>query len=178
MVVGADAEAELQRICAANVGKEPGRVTYTQLLNARGGIEADLTVSRLAENQFYVVTGTGQGRRDFNHIERNMRPDAKASILDISSAFGVLAAIGPRSRELLEAVAEGDFSNEAAPTTSNHSGLNGGSTTFDTGGHTPAGPVIAVGGGGGAGGRGSVAGRDERGGAASRPRANEVPRAP
>jgi sarcosine dehydrogenase len=118
MVVGADAEAELQRICAANVGKEPGRVTYTQLLNARGGIEADLTVSRLAENQFYVVTGTGQGRRDFNHIERNMRPDAKASILDISSAFGVLAAIGPRSRELLEAVAEGDFSNEAAPTTS------------------------------------------------------------
>ena len=116
MVVGADAEAELQRICAGDVGKEPGRVIYTQLLNQRGGIEADLTVSRFDETTFYIVTGTGQAQRDYSHIERNMSEGANASILDVSSGFGVLAAIGPRARDLLTAAGEGDFSNAAAPT--------------------------------------------------------------
>ena len=116
MVVGADAEVELQRICAGNVGKAPGRVTYTQLLNRRGGIEADLTVSRLDETTFYIVTGTGQAQRDYSHIERNLSAGANASILDVSSGFGVLAAIGPRARDLLTAAGEGDFSNAAAPT--------------------------------------------------------------
>ena len=114
-VVGPDAEAELQRICAGDVGKEPGRVTYTQMLNRRGGIEADLTVSRLGDDAFYIVTGTGQAARDFSHIARRISAGARAAILDVSSAYGVLAAIGPRARALLERLAEGDLSNAGAP---------------------------------------------------------------
>ncbi len=58
-LAGPDAAAALDWICAGNVTRPPGRLTYTQLLNRRGGIEADLTVARLAEDRFYIVTGTG-----------------------------------------------------------------------------------------------------------------------
>ena len=92
MVVGADAEAELQRICAGDVGKEAGRVIYTQLLNRRGGIEADLTVSRFDETTFYIVTGTGQAQRDYPGFPRWLLP-----IAGKSNTIGIPKAIPTRS---------------------------------------------------------------------------------
>ena len=114
-LVGRDAEACLQRICAADVGKPPGRITYTQMLNRNGGIECDLTVARIAEDSFYIVTGTGFATHDFDHISRNIDPDAHASLIDVTSAYGVLALMGPRAREILAAVAEGELGAEAFP---------------------------------------------------------------
>jgi 4-methylaminobutanoate oxidase (formaldehyde-forming) len=114
-VVGADAEAVLQRICAGDVGRAPGRITYTQMLNAAGGIECDLSVSRLSETEYYIVTGTGFATHDFAHIRRHVPEDARVALADVTSAFGCLALMGPRSREVLAAVAEGDLSNAAFP---------------------------------------------------------------
>ena len=114
-LVGRDAEACLQHICAADVGKPPGRITYTQMLNRHGGIECDLTVARIAEDSFYIVTGTGFATHDFDHIGRNIDRDAHASLVDVTSAYGTLALMGPRAREILAAVAEGDLGSEAFP---------------------------------------------------------------
>ena len=72
LMVGRDAEAALSWICANDVAKPPGSLTYTQMLNARGGIECDLTVARLAEDRFYIVTGTGFATHDFDWIARNI----------------------------------------------------------------------------------------------------------
>ena len=114
-LVGRDAEACLQRICAADVGKPPGRITYTQMLNRNGGIECDLTVARIAEDSFYIVTGTGFATHDFDHINRNIDPDARASLIDVTSAYGVLALMGPRAREILASLAEGELGADAFP---------------------------------------------------------------
>ena len=72
LLVGRDAEAALSWICANDVSQPPGRVVYTQMLNARGGIECDLTVTRLAPDAYYIVTGTGFATHDFAWIERNL----------------------------------------------------------------------------------------------------------
>ena len=114
MVVGRDAETFLQRICAADVGKAPGRVTYTQMLNRSGGIECDLTAARLDANTYYVVTGTAFGLHDLCHMQRHAGEDDVA-ILDVTSAFGVLGLMGPRARDVLAGVAEADLSSQAFP---------------------------------------------------------------
>jgi 4-methylaminobutanoate oxidase (formaldehyde-forming) len=115
VVTGRDAEAAMQRICAGDVSKPAGRLTYTPLLNDKGGIEADLIVVRLSETEFYVVTGTNLALRDSLHIRRSFRDDEHVSLLDVTSAFGVLSVMGPHSRAILQAVAEGDFDNAAFP---------------------------------------------------------------
>jgi len=114
-LVGKDAERVLQRLCAGNVGREPGRVIYTPMLNARGGIEADITVARIAEDEYYIVTGTACGVRDRTHIGRNIPAEARAALVDVSSGYGVLVLMGPRSRELLQGLAEADLSNAGLP---------------------------------------------------------------
>ena len=83
LMVGRDAEAALSWICANDVAKPPGALTYTQMLNARGGIECDLTVARLAEDRFYIVTGTGFATHDFDWISRNI-PDGLDARLSTS----------------------------------------------------------------------------------------------
>ena len=115
VLLGRDAAAALQAICANDVDTSAGRITYTQLLNSRGGIECDLTVARLSAEQYYIVTGTGFATHDFAHIERHIPPDAQASLLDVTSAYGTLALMGPRAREILSAVAEGELGNEGFP---------------------------------------------------------------
>ena len=114
-LVGRDAEAVLGRLCAGDVAGAPGRVTYTAMLNSHGGIECDLTVTRLAEDEYYIVTGTGFATHDFNHIKRHIPEDARASLVDVTSAFGVLSLMGPEARHILEAVAEGDVGADAFP---------------------------------------------------------------
>ena len=114
-VEGYDAEAYLNRICANNVSVEPGRVVYTQWLNERGGIEADLTVTRLAENRYLVVTGAAVYLRDLTWLKRNLSEDLHVVITDVTSGFSVLSIMGPQSRNLLSKVTTADLSNDAFP---------------------------------------------------------------
>ncbi len=115
LVQGRDAEASLQRICANDVAVAPGRIVYTQWLNARGGIEADLTLTRLSERAYMVVTAGATARRDFSWLTRIIGEDAHAFATDISSSLSVLSVMGPNSRALLGAVSSADFSNAAFP---------------------------------------------------------------
>ncbi len=112
MVVGRDAEAALTWICANNVAKPPGSLVYTQMLNARGGIECDLTVARLSAGEFYVVTGTGFATHDFDWIKRSIPAGLDAHLVDVTSAYAVLSLMGPRSRDVLQALTNDDVSNQ------------------------------------------------------------------
>lgn len=112
---GPDAEAALQWIAANDVGRPVGSLTYTQMLNDRGGIEADLTVVRRARDEFYIVTGTGFATRDFDWISRNIPAGMNAQLFDITSAHAVLSLMGPRARDILQAVTRADVSNAAFP---------------------------------------------------------------
>ncbi len=112
---GRDAGAALDWICANDVGKPPGRVTYTQMLNSRGGIEADLTVARLAEDHFYLVTGTGFRSHDYGWIADHLPEGADVALSDVTEDWGVLSLMGPRARDVLAAVTEADVGNAAFP---------------------------------------------------------------
>ncbi len=114
-VEGRDAEAVLQRICANDVDVPTGRIVYTQWLNERGGIEADVTVTRLGEASFLVVTGAATTRRDFAWLERHIPDDAHCIALDVSSGEACLGLMGPRSRELLASLTPDDVSDAAFP---------------------------------------------------------------
>lgn len=115
MIEGPDAEAELQRLCSNNMARKIGSVIYTQMLNKRGGIVADVTFCRLGPNQYYMVTGTGYGTHDATHLRRNLRPDAKVTVTEVTSAYSTLSVMGPSARDILQPLAEGDLSNEAFP---------------------------------------------------------------
>lgn len=112
---GPDAEAVLDRICANDIAVPVGRVVYTQSLNERGGIEADLTVTRESETRFLIVTAAASATRDFAWLQRNIPGDARAIAVDVTSAFAVLGVMGPRSRALLSTVSDADFSTERFP---------------------------------------------------------------
>jgi 4-methylaminobutanoate oxidase (formaldehyde-forming) len=112
---GPDAAGALDWICANDVSKPVGGLTYTQMLNDRGGIECDLTVARVAEDEFYIVTGTGFATHDFDWIQRNIPTGANAQLVDITSANAVLSLMGPRARDILSAVTRDDVSNAALP---------------------------------------------------------------
>ena len=114
-VEGRDACKVLNRISANNVDVEPGRIVYTQWLNERGGIEADLTVTRLAENQFLVVTGAVPQTRDMAWLKRHTPDDALCVTTDITSGLPMIAVMGPKSRELLQKLSGADLSNAAFP---------------------------------------------------------------
>ena len=115
LMVGRDSEAVLQAICAGDVGKPSGRLTYTQMLNPRGGIECDLTVSRFGDDEFYIVTGTGYATHDFAHIRRHIPAEARAELIDVTSAYGTLSLMGPEVRTILADVVEGDIDNDRFP---------------------------------------------------------------
>ncbi len=115
LVIGRDAQAALSWICANDVTRKLGALIYTQLLNARGGIEADLTVARLEAQKYYIVTGTGFATRDFDWITRNIPPGMDAQVLDVTSAYATIALMGPRARELLQRLTDDDIANAAFP---------------------------------------------------------------
>jgi 4-methylaminobutanoate oxidase (formaldehyde-forming) len=112
---GPDALAALNWICANDVDKPVGGLTYTQMLDGRGGIQCDLTVARTAEDECYVVTGTGFATHDFDWIARNVPAGANAQLVDVTSGYSVLALMGPASREILQAVTDADVSDAAFP---------------------------------------------------------------
>ncbi|MEM7407572.1 MAG: FAD-dependent oxidoreductase [Pseudomonadota bacterium] len=102
LVKGADAMPCLQKISSADVDVEPGRIVYTHWLNERGGIEADLTVCRLAEDEYWVVSGAAVTPKDLDWLARNIPDDARCFVHDITNAWAVFGVMGPRSRPLLE----------------------------------------------------------------------------
>jgi glycine cleavage system T protein len=114
-VSGPGALAFLDRLAANRMDRPPGSVTYTQLLNERGGIECDLTVTRLAGDRFRLVTGTAFGLHDLSWIQAHLPADGSVQAIDVTSSFAVIGVWGPRARELVERVSEDDFSSAAFP---------------------------------------------------------------
>ncbi|MFZ5710930.1 MAG: GcvT family protein [Pseudomonadota bacterium] len=117
-VEGRDAAEALERICANRVARDVGRLTYTQMLNTRGGIECDLTVARLppsanGSDRFYIVTGTGFRTHDFGWIADHLSGDAR--IEDVTEGWGTLSLMGPKARGVLARVTAADVSDAAFP---------------------------------------------------------------
>ncbi|MEO9874951.1 MAG: FAD-dependent oxidoreductase [Anderseniella sp.] len=112
---GSGAATALDWICANNTTKGAGRLTYTQMLNSRGGIECDLTVAQLAEDKFYIVTGTGYRTHDASWIRDHMPEDCDATLVDVTEQWGTLSLMGPRARDVLSAVTDHNVSNQAFP---------------------------------------------------------------
>ena len=114
LLQGRDAERVLQRLCANDVAVPPGRTVYTAMLNDRGGIEADLTVTRLAEDRYMIVTSGSTAVRDSGWIEGHIG-ETHAFLTDVTSGYAVLGVMGPRSRELLSSLTDADMSGEGFP---------------------------------------------------------------
>ncbi|MGB7206491.1 MAG: FAD-dependent oxidoreductase [Anderseniella sp.] len=110
-LTGSGAKQAMDWICANNVTRNPGRLTYTQMLNTKGGIECDLTVAQLADNHFYIVTGTGFRTHDAGWIRDHIPADCDASLSDVTEQWGTLSLMGPRSRDVLQKVTGDDVSN-------------------------------------------------------------------
>ncbi|MFC2028599.1 FAD-dependent oxidoreductase [Chloroflexota bacterium] len=115
LVQGKDAEKCLNRICANNIAVPIGRCVYTQWCNESGTMEADLTVTRMAEDQFLILSGDGTITAVQAWLSRHIPADAHVSITNISSAYSVLNIQGPRSRDLISSLTQADMSNEAFP---------------------------------------------------------------
>jgi len=114
-VAGRDACKVLNHICSNNVDVEPGKLVYTQWLNERGGIEADLTVTRLAADRFLVVTGSVPQTRDFAWLKKHIPADAHCVATDITSGLPMLSIMGPKSRALIEKMSGADLSAATFP---------------------------------------------------------------
>ncbi|MEX1180205.1 MAG: FAD-dependent oxidoreductase [Cucumibacter sp.] len=114
-LAGAGAVEALNWIGANSLDKPVGRLTYTQMLNTRGGIECDLTVARIAEERFYIVTGTGFRTHDFAWIADHIPKGLEAKLTDVTELWGTLSLMGPRAREVLASVTSADVSKEAFP---------------------------------------------------------------
>jgi 4-methylaminobutanoate oxidase (formaldehyde-forming) len=115
-VKGKGALPLLQRLTSSNIDKPIGSAIYTQFLNSRGGIESDLTVTRLGEEYFWVITGSGFIANDLARIQMHVdEKDGEVSIRDITQEHGCLALWGPKSRDVLRKVTGDDISNEGHP---------------------------------------------------------------
>jgi glycine cleavage system aminomethyltransferase T/glycine/D-amino acid oxidase-like deaminating enzyme len=114
-VLGAGALAFLQRITDNQMDQPIGAVTYTQMPNEHGGIECDLTVTRLATDRFQIITGTAFGKHDLSWIRSQMPSDGSVYVNDVTSSRCCIGVWGPRAREVMQQVSENDFSNAAFP---------------------------------------------------------------
>jgi glycine cleavage system aminomethyltransferase T len=114
-VTGPGAADFLESMCDNRVARDVGAVTYTQMLNARGGIECDFTVTRLGEDRFRIVTGTAFGQHDSAWIRSHAPEDGSVTVEDVTSRFACLGIWGPAARELLQPLTERDLSNDAFP---------------------------------------------------------------
>jgi 4-methylaminobutanoate oxidase (formaldehyde-forming) len=114
-VSGDGASDLLERLCANRVARGVGQVTYTQLLNPRGGIECDFTVTRLADDRFRIVTGTAFGQHDLAWIRQHAHDDGFVRVADVTSQHACLGLWGPKAREILQPLTTTDLANEAFP---------------------------------------------------------------
>jgi 4-methylaminobutanoate oxidase (formaldehyde-forming) len=114
-VSGDGSAAFLESLCANRVARDVGAVTYTQMLNERGGIECDFTVTRLAEDRFRIVTGTAFGQHDLAWIRQHAPRNGSVHVADVTSALACLGVWGPNARALLQPLTTTDLSNDAFP---------------------------------------------------------------
>lgn len=115
-VSGPGALALMERVCDSRIDRPVGRIVYTQFLNERGGIVADLTVTRLAENDFRVITGAGAIDSDLGWLRLNAdRGEGTVEIRDVTDEHAVIGIWGPRARDVLGEVTEDDVSDDALP---------------------------------------------------------------
>jgi glycine cleavage system aminomethyltransferase T/glycine/D-amino acid oxidase-like deaminating enzyme len=114
-IAGPGAAALLERLCDNQVAREVGRITYTQMLNSRGGIECDFTVARLGDERFSIVTGTAFGNHDREWIRRHLPGDGSVQIQDVTSAWACLGIWGPRSRDVLAPLTPQSLASEDFP---------------------------------------------------------------
>ena len=114
-VSGPDAVGLLRRVAAGDVDRPVGSVVYTQWLTQRGGIVADVTVTRLSEDRFRVVTGAGTVASDLEWLRSHARPDEDVRIREETEEWAVIGVWGPRARDVLAAVTDDDVSNESLP---------------------------------------------------------------
>ena len=112
---GRDAQAVLQRVMANDVDVEPGRVVYGQWLNNRGCIEADLTVTRLSETAFLIVTSAASATRDLVWLKKNIPEEARCVATDVTSSEAVFSIMGPAARDVMKKLSATDFSNSEFP---------------------------------------------------------------
>ncbi len=110
-----DALSCLQVLCANDLDRPVGAIVYTQMLNPRGGIECDFTITRLAIDRFMIVTGTAFGEHDLSWIRMNLSGDASLIVEDVTSARACFGVWGPRARDIIQRVTKADFSNAAFP---------------------------------------------------------------
>jgi 4-methylaminobutanoate oxidase (formaldehyde-forming) len=99
----------LERLCANRVAREIGQITYTQMLNPRGGIECDFTVTRLADDRFRIVTGTAFGQHDLAWIRQHAPEDGTVTVSDVTSRYACLGLWGPNARSILSATTTEDL---------------------------------------------------------------------
>jgi len=112
---GRDALAVLQRLCANEIDVRVGKMVYTAMLNERGGFESDLTITRLAPDTFFILTGSGQATRDASWIERHLDPGEFAALVDVTSAYSVISLMGPKAEALLGKLSPDDFTKAGLP---------------------------------------------------------------
>jgi glycine cleavage system aminomethyltransferase T/glycine/D-amino acid oxidase-like deaminating enzyme len=115
LLQGRDTLPVLQQLCANDVNVPVGGSVYTGMLNERGNYESDLTIARIAHDRFLIVTGTAQATRDADWIERNLSGTEHAFLTDVTSAYAVLAVMGPRARDLLKRLTKVPLDNAAFP---------------------------------------------------------------
>jgi 4-methylaminobutanoate oxidase (formaldehyde-forming) len=114
-IEGRGAAAFLEGLCDNRVAREARRITYTQMLNRRGGIECDFTVARLGEELFSIVTGTAFGNHDREWMRRHLPADGSVRIHDVTSRWACIGIWGPRARDVLAPLTPADLGNEAFP---------------------------------------------------------------
>ncbi len=112
---GPDACAVLNQVCANDVDVRPGRIVYTQWLNEAGGIETDLTVTRLSDSLFLIITAAETEVRDCSWLARHIPGDSRCVLTNVTSGMSVISIMGPKSRELLQSLTPDDLSNDAFP---------------------------------------------------------------
>jgi 4-methylaminobutanoate oxidase (formaldehyde-forming) len=112
-ISGDGALAFLERLCDNEMDRAVGRVTYTQMLNQRGGIECDFTVTRLGEQRFWIVTGTAFGNHDLGWIRRHAPEDGSVQVRDLTAARACLGIWGPAARDIVGSLTDDALSNEA-----------------------------------------------------------------
>jgi 4-methylaminobutanoate oxidase (formaldehyde-forming) len=114
-VRGPGALAFLQHMCANDLDKPVGTVIYTSMLNERGGIECDFTVTRTAPDRFLIITGTAFGQHDISWLRLHMPEDGSVSVEEVTSSYGCLGLWGPKARTILQRLTKDDVSNAGFP---------------------------------------------------------------
>ena len=112
---GRDALPVLQRLCANEIDVPVGRMVYTAMLNERGGFESDLTITRLGNDAFFILTGSAQATRDADWIERHIGENEFAALVDVTSAYSLLSVMGPKAEALLGRLSPDDLSKGGMP---------------------------------------------------------------